>query len=378
MAKQIAILDTTLRDGEQSPGAALDPEQKWQIAKKLEELGVDVIEAGFPASSPREFEAVKRIASEIRGSEICAFARATKGDLEVAARAIEGAKRTRIHLFISTSPIHMREKLGMTPEQVLEKAIFGVKTAREYCETVEFTAEDSARTELGFLIEVYEEAIRAGAKIINVADTVGIMTPDEFGELVGQVKRQTRGIEHATLSVHCHDDLGMATANSFAAVRAGADQVECTINGIGERAGNAALEEIAMALRLKGYETGINPSQITACSKLVSELTGIPVQPNKAIVGRNAFRHEAGIHQHGVAKCAQTYEIIDPREVGAEDQGFSLGRRSGKHGLSRRLAEIGYPEQSYEIGEVYPLFIEIADRKKSVEDHDLHLIMRSR
>ncbi|MEC7519503.1 MAG: 2-isopropylmalate synthase [Myxococcota bacterium] len=374
---RVLVFDTTLRDGEQSPGASLTSHEKLEIARALARLGVDVIEAGFPAASADDFEAVRRIAREVGGGEtrVCGLARARRGDIERAWEAIRDAARPRIHTFLATSPIHREHKLGMTKAEVLAAVREMVAFARERCEDVEFSAEDACRTEPGFLCEVFTAALEAGASTLNVPDTVGYTTPLEMDRRVRTIRANVPGIEAATISVHCHDDLGMATANTLAAVGAGARQVEVTLNGIGERAGNTALEEVVMALRTRprffGLETGVDATQIYAASRLVSTLTGMPVQPNKAIVGANAFAHEAGIHQDGVLKHGATYEIMRPEAVGVPESLLVLGKHSGRHALRVRLEELGHPVEGEALDEVFGRFKALADRKKHVTDADL-------
>ena len=373
--RRIKIFDTTLRDGEQSPGVALSPDEKLAIAKQLARLSVDVIEAGFPIASPGDFAAVKRIAEEVEGPTIAALARTAKADIERAAEAIEPAAKRRIHTFIATSPVHMEKKLRMTPDEVVEKAVWAVKLAREFTDDVEFSAEDAGRSDPDFLVRIFGEAIAAGATTINIPDTVGYQVPWRFAELVGYIIANTPGAEGVDWSVHTHDDLGMAVVNSLAAVRAGATQVECTINGIGERAGNASLEEVVMALYTRRdffeAETGVNTRELYRTSQLVSRLTGMVVPPNKAIVGRNAFAHESGIHQDGVLKARETYEIMNAEIVGREAAVMVLGKHSGRHAFKKALAELGYEISDEELKPLFARFKEIADRKKQVTTEDL-------
>ena len=379
LSEKVYIFDTTLRDGEQSPGASLYPEEKLQIAQQLARLGVDVIEAGFPISSRGDFEAVKQIAEIVEGPIICALARAKEEDIKAAGEALKFAKRRRIHTFIATSEIHMKKKLEMTPSEVKKAAVEAVKLAKEYSEDVEFSAEDATRSAPDFLCEVFEAVLEAGATVINVPDTVGYALPWEFGELVKKIREQVRGIDKAILSVHCHNDLGLAVANSLSAVLAGARQVEGTINGIGERAGNAALEEVIMTvITRRDYfplRVDIDTTQIYRTSRLVSDLTGLPIQPNKAIVGDNAFAHEAGIHVHGVMKDRRTYEIIDPRQVGVPQSRIVLGKHSGRHAFEEKLRELGYELSKEEMARAYLRFKEIADRKKGITDRDIEAIV---
>ncbi len=373
--QRVYIFDTTLRDGEQSPGATMNIQEKLEIARQLALLKVDVIEAGFPVSSEGDFEAVNQIARTIKGPTICALARAMEKDIEIAAAALEGASRKRLHTFIASSPIHMEYKLKMTPDQVYERAVAMVKYAKTLVDEVEFSPEDAGRSENEFLYRIIEGVIDAGASIINIPDTVGYTTPEEFGALIKAIRKNVPNIDKAIISVHCHNDLGLAVANSLAALNNGARQVECTINGIGERAGNASLEEIAMILKTRkdlGYETGIETKQIMRTSKLVSNITGIYVQPNKAIVGSNAFAHESGIHQDGVLKYQKTYEIINPADIGLLSAQLPLGPRSGKHALKSRLEQLGFNN----LGEaklqgLYERFKHLADKKKRVDDRDL-------
>ncbi len=373
--RRIKIFDTTLRDGEQSPGVALTPEEKLAIAEQLARLGVDVIEAGFPIASPGDFEAVRLIAERVKGPVIAALARAANPDIERAAEAIAPAEKKRIHTFIATSPVHMEKKLRLKPEEVLRRAVWAVEYAKSFVEDVEFSAEDAGRSDRDFLVEIFSRVIEAGATVINIPDTVGYQVPWEFAELVAYVIEHTKGAEKVEWSVHCHDDLGLAVANSLAAVRVGATQVECTVNGIGERAGNAAMEEIVMALYTRRdffhAETGINTREIARTSKLVSHLTGMPVPPNKAVVGANAFAHESGIHQDGVLKARETYEIMNAELVGREAAVLVLGKHSGRHAFKKALAELGYAFDDETLKKLFARFKEIADRKKTVTAEDL-------
>lgn len=383
MPRRIYIFDTTLRDGEQSPGVSLMQHEKLEIAKQLARLGVDVIEAGFPIASPGEAAAVKLIAEKVGTSDgpvIAGLARAVKQDIDVAGEALKPAKKKRIHTFIATSDIHMQYKLKMTREQVLEAAINAVKYARNYTDDVEFSAEDATRSAPEFLCQVFEAAIDAGATTINIPDTVGYALPHEFGQLVRTVVERVPNIHKVQfLSVHCHNDLGLAVANSIAGIMAGANQVECTINGIGERAGNTSLEEVVMAIycrqQILDCHTNIRHDQIIRTSRLVSDLTGMPIQPNKAIVGANAFRHESGIHQHGVLSNPLTYEILDPKVVGLSGSGIVLGKHSGRHALEAKLKELGYLLTKEQLNEVFKRFKELADRKKYITDADLESIV---
>jgi 2-isopropylmalate synthase len=367
---RVRIFDTTLRDGEQSPGFSMTPQEKLEMARQLARLGVDVIEAGFPISSPGEFEGVKRIAAEVQGPVICALARTDPRDIEAAGEAVRPAERARIHTFIATSPIHMARKLRMAAEEVLEAARRAVVFARARAPEVEFSAEDATRSEVEFLCRIFEAAIAAGATIINIPDTVGYALPDEFGALVRTLLERVPGMNRVTVSVHCHNDLGLATANTLAGLRAGARQVEGTINGIGERAGNVALEEVIMALQTRrdidGLTTGVDARQIFATSRLLCALTGIDVQPNKAIVGANAFAHEAGIHQHGVLMDRRTYEIMTPESIGLPTNRLVLGKHSGRHAFQKVLEDAGHHLDEEEIGRAFRRFKEVCDRKKTV------------
>jgi len=390
-ANYITIFDTTLRDGEQSPGATLSSGEKLEIAHGLARLGVDVIEAGFPAASPDDLEAVRRIALDVGNPPpgesalpkpvpiICGLARATKGDIDAAWEAIQHAQRPRIHTFLATSPIHMRYKLKMDPEEVVEKVRKMVVYAKSLCDDVQFSPEDAGRSEPEFLYLVLGEAIKAGATTLNVPDTVGYTTPEEFGSLIGGIIENTPNIDSVTVAVHCHDDLGLATANTLAGIRAGARQAEVTMNGIGERAGNTSLEEIAMTLHTRraifGLETGIDTTQISRISRMVSNYTGILVQPNKAIVGANAFAHEAGIHQDGLLKNQATYEIMRPETVGLLRSSLVLGKHSGRHALRVRLEELGYELDDDELAQTFSRFKDLADKKKTITDADLEALV---
>jgi 2-isopropylmalate synthase len=369
----VRFFDTTLRDGEQAPGIALTKDEKVEIAEQLARLHVDILEAGFAISSDGEFDAVREIATSVKGPVIASLARVVPGDIERAAEALKGADRWRIHVFISTSQIHMEDMLRMSHRQVLDGIEEGVKLAAGYTEDVEFSAQDATRTELAFLLECFDVAVKAGATTINVPDTVGYATPAEFGELVRIVRERTP--DHVTISTHCHNDLGLAVANSLAAIQAGARQVECTVNGIGERAGNAALEEIVIASQVRGaalqFRCNVEPREIYRTSQLLSYLTGVFPQPNKAIVGRNAFAHEAGIHQHGMLQNGLTYEIIRPEMVGIPRSTLVLGKHSGRHGLERRFSDLGYDLDEEQLNEVYREFIALADRKREILDEDL-------
>lgn len=377
--ERVYIFDTTLRDGEQSPGVSLNVAEKLEIARQLARLGVDIIEAGFPVTSQGDFKAVQTIAREIRGVTVAALARTNLADIDRAWEAVQYADQPRIHTFIATSDIHLRHKLRMSREQVIEAAVQGVKHARKYTSDVEFSAEDAFRSDPDFLCQVLEAAIAAGATTINIPDTVGYATPDEFGKLIRSIRERVKGIEKVVISVHCHDDLGLAVANSLAAVKEGARQVEGAINGIGERAGNASLEEVIMSLRTRrdfyGLETGINTEEIYRTSKLVSTLTGMPVQPNKAIVGKNAFAHESGIHQDGVLKERTTYEIMNPAMIGISHSNIVLGKHSGRHAFKERLAELGYVLAGEDLNKAFMRFKDLADRKKEITDQDLEAIV---
>ncbi len=375
--KKIIIFDTTLRDGEQSPGASLDTQRKLEIAHQLARLGVDAIEAGFPISSPGDFEAVSRVSRQVKGPIICGLARAIKKDIDAAAKALKPARRKRIHIFLATSKIHMKYKLRKAEEEILRQTAEAVKYARNLTDDIEFSPEDASRTEPEFLFKVVESAIRAGARTINIPDTVGYAIPGEFGALIKSIRDNVPNINEAVISVHCHNDLGLAVANSLSAVTNGAGQVECTVNGLGERAGNASLEEIVMALRtrtdLLGKTTGIKIDQIYRTSRLVSKLTGIIVQPNKAIVGQNAFKHEAGIHQDGVLKKRITYEIMKAEDIGLKQAtSLVLGKHSGRHAFSDRLKNLGFHLSAARIDKLFfERFKKLADKKKEVFDEDL-------
>ncbi|TMH34168.1 MAG: 2-isopropylmalate synthase [Betaproteobacteria bacterium] len=379
MSDHLIIFDTTLRDGEQSPGASMTNEEKMRIAKQLERLKVDVIEAGFPASSNGDFAAVKAIANAIKESTVCGLARANESDVRRAGEALKGAKSGRVHTFIASSPIHMQMKLRMAPDQVLEQAVKAVKWAREYADDVEFSPEDAGRSEPDFLCRLIEATIKAGANTINIPDTVGYTTPWQFGELIATLRSRIPNADKAVWSVHCHNDLGMAVANSLAAVMHGARQVECTINGLGERAGNASLEEIVMAVKTRKdvfpCASRIDTTQIVPASKLVSGITGFPVQPNKAIVGANAFSHESGIHQDGVLKHRETYEIMRAEDVGWGANKLVLGKLSGRNAFKTRLVELGIDLGSEDaVNHAFARFKELADKKGEIFDEDLHAL----
>ena len=376
----LVIFDTTMRDGEQSPGASMTRDEKVRIGKTLERLGVDVMEAGFAIASKGDFEAVKAVASVVKESTVCSLARANTKDIDAAAQALEPAPRRRIHTFIATSPIHMQYKLKMQPDQVVEAAVAAVKYARQFTDDVEFSAEDAGRSEPDFLCRIFEAVIAAGAGTINVPDTVGYALPYEFGNLIGNIIERTPNSDKAIFSVHCHNDLGLAVANSLAAVQQGARQVECTVNGLGERAGNASLEEIVMAMRVRKdlmeLETGIDTTQIVPASRLVSSITGFPVQPNKAIVGANAFAHESGIHQDGVLKHRETYEIMSAEDVGWSANRMVLGKHSGRAAFKNRLEELGImPTDENAFGDAFVRFKALADKKHDIFDEDLVALM---
>ena len=373
---RVVIFDTTLRDGEQSPGCSMNLEEKLRVAHTLEDLGVDVIEAGFPIASNGDFEAVREVGRQTKTSTVAGLARAHRVDIDRAWEALREAARPRIHTFISTSPLHMQYKLQMTPEQVHEAVIDSVSHARNLCDDVEWSPEDGSRTEIDFLCRTVESAIKAGARTINIPDTVGYAVPHEFAELIRNLFERVPNIDQAVISVHCHNDLGLAVANSLAAVNAGARQIECTINGIGERAGNCALEEVVMALRTRRdalpYWTDVNAKLISQASHLVSAITGFSVQPNKAIVGANAFAHEAGIHQDGVLKHAETYEIMTPESVGLVKSTLVMGKHSGRHAFREKLKELGFGDLGDNaIQEAFQRFKDLADKKKDVYDEDI-------
>jgi 2-isopropylmalate synthase len=381
MAKEkLIIFDTTMRDGEQSPGASMTKEEKMRIARQLERMRVDVIEAGFPAASEGDFEAVRAVASIVKEATVCGLARANESDIRRCGEAIRPARRPRLHTFIATSPIHMEKKLRMEPSQVIEQAVRAVKWARGYTDDVEFSPEDAGRSDIDFLCRILERVIAAGATTINIPDTVGYTLPEHFGNLIRELRRRIPNSDKVVWSVHCHNDLGLAVANSLAAVLAGARQVECTINGLGERAGNAALEEIVMAVRTRQdvfpCDTGIDTTQIVPASRLVSGITGFPVQPNKAIVGANAFAHESGIHQDGVIKSRETYEIMRAEDVGWNANRLVLGKHSGRNAFRQRLQELGIVLESEEqLNAAFKRFKELADKKHEIFDEDLHALI---
>ncbi|HOX13949.1 MAG TPA: 2-isopropylmalate synthase [Spirochaetia bacterium] len=380
MAREIAIFDTTLRDGEQAPGCSMNLGEKLEVARQLEKLGVDVIEAGFPIASPGDLASVREIARQVRLCAVAGLARAVPGDIDAAWEALRPAERPRIHTFIATSPVHMEYKLRMKPDEVVEQAVAMVRYARKLCPDVEFSAEDASRSDPDFLCRIFQAAIEAGASTVNLPDTVGYALPRQFGDLVRRVKAGVPDMGKAVFSVHCHDDLGLAVANSLAAVEAGADQVECTVNGIGERAGNASLEEIAMILRTRADSLDarcrIDTTRIYAASRLVVQVTGCRVQPNKAVVGENAFAHESGIHQHGVLARADTYEIMTPESVGLPRNKMVLGKHSGRHAFDDRLAELGFHLGPARTAELFKAFKALADKKKTVSDRDIEALAR--
>jgi 2-isopropylmalate synthase len=379
-AERVTVFDTTLRDGEQSPGCSMNQQEKLRLAHQLDRLGVDVIEAGFPIASDGDFESVKAIASVVRRPIIAGLARACRPDIERAWDALRDAARPRIHVFLATSDIHLKYKLRITRNECVAQAREAIRFAKSLCDDVEFSPEDATRTDPEFLCRVLEAVVEEGATTLNIPDTVGYTVPTEFGELITTIRQRVKGIEKVTISAHCHNDLGMAVANALAAVVAGARQVECTINGIGERAGNASLEEIVMAMRVRPdrypYETGVVGEQIFAASQMLSEITGVPVQPNKAIIGRNAFAHEAGIHQDGVLKNPLTYEIMTPQSVGVPDSKLVLGKHSGRHALSIRCEQLGYQFDRHGLDDIYRRFVRLADKIKHVEDHHLLELIR--
>lgn len=379
-SEKIEIFDTTLRDGEQVPGCKLNTEQKLVIAEKLDELGVDIIEAGFPVSSPGDFHAVSEISKLVKNAKVCGLTRANKNDIDVAAEALKYAKRPRIHTGIGTSDSHIQFKFNSTREAIIERATEAVKYAKSYVEDVEFYAEDAGRTDNEYLARVCEAAIKAGATVLNIPDTTGYCLPEEYGAKIKYLKENVKGIEKAILSCHCHNDLGLATANSVVGAINGARQIECTINGLGERAGNTALEEVVMVFRqhkdLNLY-TNINSKMLNSMSQLVSDLMGMPVQPNKAIVGANAFAHSSGIHQDGVIKNRETYEIIDPADVGVNASSIILTARSGRSALAYRFKNLGFDVTKNELDFLYQEFLKIADLKKEVVNDDLNIIMEA-
>ncbi len=382
MDRTIKIFDTTLRDGEQSPGCSMTLKEKLQIALQLEKLGVDVIEAGFAISSDEDFESISQIARSVKTVGVASLARANKKDIDRAWQAVQHCKKPRIHIFIATSDIHLEYKLKMTRQEALAKAQQMVAYGKSLCPEIEFSAEDATRSNKNFLVEIITAVINSGATIINVPDTVGYTTPDEFYQLISYLKHNVPNIDKATISVHCHNDLGLAVANSLAAIKAGADQVECTINGIGERAGNAALEEVVMALTVRkdhfGVQTKLSTKEIFHTSNMISSITGSMVQANKAIVGKNAFAHEAGIHQHGVLENKETYEIMTPQSVGVHQNSFVLGKHSGKHAFENKLNELGYTFEKEQLEEIFINFKTLADKKKEITDLDLDALAQNK
>lgn len=380
--RRIKVFDTTLRDGEQSPGCSMNLPEKLDMARQLEALGVDIIEAGFAIVSPEDFQSVEAISQVVSKCSVASLARCNKKDIDAAWNALQKAKKPRIHVFIATSDIHMEYKLRMTREEVLRSISENVAYARGLCEDIEFSAEDGSRSDRAFLAECYSAAVAAGATTLNVPDTVGYCTPEEMYDLIRYLKEHVKGAENVDISVHCHDDLGLAVANSLACIRAGASQVECTVNGIGERAGNASLEEIVMGLHTRPdfyqAETGVNTKQIYKSSKLLSSITGVPISPSKAIVGANAFAHEAGIHQHGVIANAQTYEIMKASDVGIPKSTMVLGKHSGKHALREQLSDMGYELTDERLDEVFARFKQLADKKKNITSSDLEALALNR
>lgn len=380
--EKIIIFDTTLRDGEQAPGASLNQKEKLEIAAALAHLGVDVIEAGFPITSKGDFEAVRAVARNIKGPSICALARAVKKDIDVAYQALKYSRHPRIHVFLATSKIHMKYKLKKAEGEILRLAVSGVKYAKKFCPDIEFSPEDASRSEREFLFKVVEAVIDAGATTVNIPDTVGYAEPEEFADLIASIKENVANIDKAVISVHCHNDLGLAVANSLEAVKRGARQVECTINGIGERAGNASLEEIVMAIDTRkdifsNLKTVIKKSEIYKTSRLVSKLTGFVIAPNKAIVGANAFRHESGIHQDGILKERSTYEIIKPQDVGFYGLGLVLGKHSGRHAFNERMKSLGFHLNKEQLTKAFSHFKQLADKKKNIFDDDLMIIVEN-
>lgn len=381
--RKIDIFDTTLRDGEQTPGVSLNPSEKLEIAQQLKSLGVDIIEAGFPAASSGDFEAVKAIAQSIKGPVITALARTTKKDIDTAWEALKYSSHPRIHIFIATSDIHMKYKLKMSAEEVLQRTFEMVMYAKSLCSDVEFSPEDASRSNPEFLFKVLETAIDAGADVVNIPDTVGYATPEEFGALIKAIRNNVSNIDKVVLSVHCHNDLGLAVANSLAAIESGAQQVECAVNGLGERAGNAALEEVVMAIKTKSNQyncyTNVVSEEITVTSKLISGISGVKIQSNKAIVGANAFAHESGIHQHGVLNFRETYEIMTPESVGLSRSLLVLGKHSGRHAFEQHLKELGYNNlHQTSINEMFQQFKNLADSKKSITDDDIKSLIINR
>jgi len=381
-ASRVLIFDTTLRDGEQSPGCSMNLQEKLKVALALRDLGVDIIEAGFPIASPGDFEAIRAISREVPGPVIAGLARCNRADIDKAGEALKEAPRKRIHVFLATSAIHREFKLKMAKDEIIRRAVEGVKIAKEYTDDVEFSPEDAARTELDFLSEVVERVIEAGATTVNIPDTVGYAVPSQYGATIRHLKTKVPNIDKAVISVHCHNDLGLAVANSLTAVMEGARQIECTINGIGERAGNCSLEEVVMAIRTRAdffkLDTGIHTQHLYPTSRLVSNVTGMRVQRNKAIVGQNAFAHEAGIHQHGMIMHSQTYEIIKPEDVGFSASNLVLGKHSGRHALRMRVEQMGYHLDEKQLDTVFDDFKRLADKKKEIYDADLEALIEGR
>ncbi|MFN3667656.1 MAG: 2-isopropylmalate synthase [Sediminibacterium sp.] len=380
MGQQVYIFDTTLRDGEQVPGCKLNTKEKLELALKLEALGVDIIEAGFPISSPGDFESVEQIAKAVKTATVCGLSRAVQKDIEVAAQALKYAKRPRIHTGIGTSDYHIKAKFNATQDEILARAVQAVKWARNFTDDVEFYAEDAGRTSNEYLARVIEAVIAAGATVVNIPDTTGYCLPHQYGEKIAYLKNNVSNIDRAVISCHCHNDLGLATANAIAGVISGARQIECTINGLGERAGNTSLEEVVMILQQHkdlGFYTNVQSQQLNPISREVSDVMRMPVQPNKAIVGANAFSHSSGIHQDGFLKDAQTYEIINPEEVGAEGSKIVLTARSGRSALAHRFQKLGYQYNRNDIDVLYQSFLQVADRKKEVEESDLHAMAQA-
>ncbi|MCU0587000.1 MAG: 2-isopropylmalate synthase [Syntrophobacteraceae bacterium] len=379
MSRKIIVFDTTLRDGEQVPGAKLNKRQKIEIAAQLARLGVDVIEAGFPCSSPEDLKAIQAVSEQVKGPVIAGLARAVREDIDIAWEAVRNAERPRIHVFLGSSDIHLQKKLRQDRDAALQRAVDAVKYAKKYCEDVEYSTEDASRTDFEYLCRVIDAVIANGATVVNVPDTVGYATPEEFGDLIGRLREGVSALDKVTLSVHCHNDLGLAVANSLAAIRQGAQQVECTINGVGERAGNASLEEIVMAIKTRHgvYQahTDIQTAEIYRTSRMVSRLMNIPVQPNKAVVGANAFAHSSGIHQDGILKDRTTYEIMKPEDVGIKEHAIVLTARSGRAALRHRLGDLGYDLNPEQFERVYQRFINVADRKKEISSRDLTTIV---
>ena len=377
--ERVLIFDTTLRDGEQSPGCSMAQPEKLRVARALADLGVDVIEAGFPAASRGDWESVNAVAREVQGPIICGLARCNRDDITLVSKAIAPAANKRIHVFLATSAIHRQFKLNMAREEIIRAAVEGVKIARDLCADVEFSPEDASRTELDFLTQVVEAVIEAGATTVNIPDTVGYTVPDEFAELFRYLRKNVRGIDDVRLSVHCHDDLGMAVANSLTAVVAGARQIECTINGIGERAGNCSLEEVVMALKTRdaffNLDTGIDTTRLYPTSRMLANIVGVPIPRNKAVVGENAFAHESGIHQHGMLKHHSTYEIMRPQDVGLSRSSLVLGKHSGRHALRDRIKELGFELDEVEFARVFEQFKALADKKKELYDGDIEALV---